>query len=44
MWILELKRLMLCLEKSPKNVMVRALWWNLFDIFLITLKEHFVCG
>ena len=32
----------LCLQKSPKCVMVSAPWWNLFDIFFITLLEHFV--
>ena len=32
----------LCLQKSLKYVMVSAPWWNLFDIFFITLLEHFV--
>ena len=34
----------LCLQKSPKYFMVSAPWWNLIDIFVITLQEHFVYG
>ena len=35
------------LQKSitPKKIiMVSAPWWNFFDIFSITLQEHFVYG
>ena len=35
------------LQKSitpQKIIMVSAPWWNFFDIFSITLQEHFVSG
>ena len=35
------------LQKSitqKKIIMVSAPWWNFFDIFSITLQEHFVYG
>ena len=31
-------------KNHQKNIMVILPYWNLFDIFFITLQEHFVCG
>ena len=31
--------LMLCLQKSPKKIMLSAFWWDLFHFF-ITIQEH----
>ena len=36
------KVLMLNLEKWTKNIMFSAPWWNLFDVFFITLQLAFL--
>ena len=38
-----LQRLQKSITKK-KIIMVSAPWWNFFDIFSITLQEHFVYG
>ena len=38
-----LQRLQKSITKK-KIIMVSAPWWNFFDIFSITLQEHFVSG
>ena len=37
-------KLKLCPLKSPQHFMVDAPWRSAFDIFLITLYQHFVHG
>ena len=29
-------------KNYPKNIVVSAVCWNLFDVFLLTQQEHFV--